>query len=97
MPPKPKYTKEQIVAAALNVVSQKGVQALTAKELGSALGMSTSPIFTVFDSMQEVQDEVKKAATVKDAPFTPPDHAHRGKPANKNKIHPVKQMVFSDE
>lgn len=62
MPPKPKYTKEQIVAAALNVVSQKGLQALTAKELGKALGMSTSPIFTVFDSMQAVQDAVKRAA-----------------------------------
>lgn len=62
MPPKPKYTKEQIVAAALNVVSQKGLQALTAKELGKALGMSTSPIFTVFDSMQAVQDAVKCAA-----------------------------------
>lgn len=62
MPPKPKYTKEQIVAAALNVVSQKGLQALTAKELGNALGMSTSPIFTVFDSMQAVQDAVKRAA-----------------------------------
>lgn len=62
MPPKPKYTKEQIVAAALNVVSQNGVQALTAKELGKALGMSTSPIFTVFNSMQEVQQEVKAAA-----------------------------------
>lgn len=62
MPPKPKYTKEQIIETALNVVSQKGVQALTAKELGNALGMSTSPIFTVFDSMQEVQDEVRRAA-----------------------------------
>lgn len=62
MPPKPKYTKDEIVAAALNVVSQKGAQALTAKELGNALGMSTSPIFTVFDSMQAVQDAVKRAA-----------------------------------
>lgn len=62
MPPKPKYTKEQIVAAALDVVSQKGVQALTAKELSYALNTSTTPIFTVFDSMQQVQDEVKFAA-----------------------------------
>lgn len=62
MPPKPKYTRAQIVSAALNVVSKKGMQALTAKELGKALGTSTSPIFTVFQSMQEVQDAVKAAA-----------------------------------
>lgn len=62
MPPKPKYTKEQIVETALKIVSQKGVQALTAKELGTALHTSTTPIFTVFNSMQEVQEAVKAAA-----------------------------------
>lgn len=62
MPPKPKYTKDQIVAAALGVVSQKGIDALTAKELGRALHTSATPIFTVFNSMQEVQEEVKLAA-----------------------------------
>lgn len=62
MPPKPKFTKEEIVQTALAVVSQKGVEALTAKELGDALGSSARPIFTVFRSMKEVQDEVRAAA-----------------------------------
>ena len=62
MPPKAKFTKEQITKAALCVVSEKGAQALTAKELGAALGTSTTPIFTVFHSMQEVQDSVMLAA-----------------------------------
>ena len=62
MPPKAKFTKEQITKAALGVVSEKGAQALTAKELGTALGTSTTPIFTVFNSMQEVQDAVMLAA-----------------------------------
>lgn len=62
MPPKPKYTKEQIVNAALEVVAEKGVSSLTAKELAAALDTSTSPIFTVFDTMAEVLDEVKAAA-----------------------------------
>lgn len=65
MPPKAKFTKEQITKAALGIVSEKGVQALTAKELGTALGTSTTPIFTVFDSMQEVQEAVKLAALEK--------------------------------
>ena len=62
MPPKPKFTKEEIVQAALEIVSQKGVEALTAKELGEALGTSARPIFTVFAGMKEVQDEVRNAA-----------------------------------
>lgn len=62
MPPKPKYTREQIVSAALGVVSRQGIDALTAKELAHALDTSTTPIFTVFTSMQEVQGAVKDAA-----------------------------------
>ena len=62
MPPKPKFTKEEIVQTALDIVSQRGVEALTAKDLGDALGSSARPIFTVFGSMKEVQDEVRAAA-----------------------------------
>ena len=52
MPPKPKFTKEEIVAAALTLVSEKGMEALTARELGLRLGSSARPIFTVFQSME---------------------------------------------
>ena len=33
MPPKPKFTREEIVDAALSIVSERGVDALTAREL----------------------------------------------------------------
>ena len=62
MPPKPKFTKEAIIEAALELVSEKGMSALTSRDLGSRLGSSARPIFTVFNSMEEVQEEVKKAA-----------------------------------
>ena len=62
MPPKPKFTREEIVAAALALVSEKGVEALTARELGLRLGSSARPIFTAFQSMEEVQQQVRKAA-----------------------------------
>lgn len=62
MPPKPKFTKEEIVTAALDIVSRKGVDALTARELGEALGSSARPIFTVFKNMDELQEEVHRAA-----------------------------------
>ncbi len=62
MPRKARYTKEEIADAALKLVSQRGIEALSARELGVALGTSTSPIFTVFESMEELQLEVKKSA-----------------------------------
>lgn len=62
MPPKPKYTREEIIAAALELVSEKGMPALTARDLGTRLGTSARPIFTAFQSMEAVADGVKVAA-----------------------------------
>ena len=59
MPPKPKFSKEEIIAAALDLVRAKGMEGLTARELGQRLGSSARPIFTVFSSMEEVQDAVR--------------------------------------
>lgn len=62
MPPKPKFTREEIVNAALALVSERGADALTARELGVRLGSSARPIFTVFRGMDELQEEVRSAA-----------------------------------
>lgn len=62
MPPKPKFTKEEVVEAALKLVSEDGIEALTARELGARLGSSARPIFTVFKNMEEVNQEVRAAA-----------------------------------
>ena len=62
LPPKPKFTKEEIVQAALALVSEKGMEALTARDLGARLGSSARPVFTVFQSMEEVQCAVCEAA-----------------------------------
>lgn len=69
MPPKPKFTKEEITAAALNVVSRQGIDALTAQALGRELGSSARPIFTVFRNMGEVHREVRAAASQRFAQF----------------------------
>lgn len=58
MPPKPKCTKEVIAQTALNIVKERGLSALSVREIGKRLGVSASPIFTVFSGM----DEVKLAA-----------------------------------
>lgn len=62
MPPKPKFTKEEVVEAALRLISEKGTDALTARELGERLGSSARPIFTTFRNMEELMGEVRKAA-----------------------------------
>ena len=62
MPPKCKFTKEEVVRAALDMTREKGMAAVTARALGERLGASSRPIFSLFRSMEEVQGEVIKAA-----------------------------------
>ena len=62
MPPKPRFTREEMVEAGLELVRQKGAEALTARELADVLGCSARPIFTAFENMEELRGEVKKAA-----------------------------------
>jgi len=63
MPPKPKFTRDEIADAALRLISRKGPAALTAQALGHELGSSARPIFTVFRNMEEVHKEVRAAAS----------------------------------
>lgn len=58
MPPKAKFTREQITKAALEIVRAENFENLTARALGKKLGSSACPIFTVFKNMEEVQQTV---------------------------------------
>lgn len=62
MPPKAKFTKEEITKTALEIVKTDGFEALTSRELGTRLGSSARPIFTVFKNMEEVQQAVIQSA-----------------------------------
>lgn len=62
MPPKFKFTREEITDAALSVTRQGGLSALTARSLAAKLGCSVKPVFGLFRNMQEVQQEVLGAA-----------------------------------
>ena len=61
MAPKNKFTREEMVEAALRVVRAKGIDGLTAKTLADELGTSTQPVFTAFGSMDAVRREVYAA------------------------------------
>ena len=58
MPPGLKFTKEEIINAALCLVREKGISALTARGLAEKLGSSPKPIFGLFSNMDEVKTEV---------------------------------------
>lgn len=62
MPPKAKFTRQDIANAGLQIIRAGGMESLTARALGKELGCSACPIFTVFESMEEVQAAVIKAA-----------------------------------
>lgn len=62
MPPKARYTREEIIEKAFEMTRRKGIDAVVARELGKELGTSSSPIFTAFRNMDELYAEVRKAA-----------------------------------
>ena len=62
MPPRFKFTKEEIVQAALDITRESGLSALTARALAARLGCSVKPVFGAFKNMEEVQQEVMAAA-----------------------------------
>lgn len=62
VPPKPKVQRDQIVAAALGVAREKGIEAVTAREVARSLGVSTRPIFSWFDTMEQLKAEVYQEA-----------------------------------
>lgn len=62
MPPKAKFSKEEIVEAALNITRVHGIDAVSAREVAAVLNSSARPIFTYFESMEDLKYEVKRRA-----------------------------------
>lgn len=62
MPPKPKVSKQDIVEAAVRLVRNEGLEAFNARSVARELGCSTQPIFSAFESMNDLRDEVLREA-----------------------------------
>lgn len=62
MAPRNKFTREEMIEAAVRVVRKKGIDALTAKALARELGVSTQPVFTCFHTIDEAKREVRAAS-----------------------------------
>lgn len=55
MPPKVKTTKEDILNAALEIVRKEGADALNARSIASFLNCSTQPVFSNFETMDDLR------------------------------------------
>ena len=62
MPPKVRITKEDVIEVAVNIVRQNGADALNARNIAAALNCSTQPVFSNFDTMDELRLAVVEKA-----------------------------------
>ena len=62
MPPKVKITKEEIIKTTLELVRKNGADAINARTIAAELNCSTQPIFSNFESMEDLQQTVILAA-----------------------------------
>lgn len=60
MPPKIKYTKDDVVDAAFEVIRGCGLNCLSARRIAKKLGSSTAPVYASFETMAELEMEVVK-------------------------------------
>ncbi len=62
MPPKNRFTRNEIISCALDIAEEGGLEAVTARAVASRLEASSKVIFGCFESMGELQNEVVAAA-----------------------------------
>ncbi|MBQ3080198.1 MAG: TetR/AcrR family transcriptional regulator [Clostridia bacterium] len=55
MPPKNRFTREEIIQTAISIVRESGMDALTARSLADRLNSSVKPIFGLFENMEELK------------------------------------------
>ena len=58
MPPKQKFTKEEVLKTAFQLVREKGITQLNARQLAKMLNASTQPIFTYYNNMADLQSDL---------------------------------------
>jgi AcrR family transcriptional regulator len=65
MPPKSKFSVEDIVDAAYRCVQKHGIEKLSARVIAEELSCSTMPIYSVGTTMQEIEEGVLKRIWLK--------------------------------
>ncbi|MCK8817578.1 hypothetical protein MWH28_09435 [Natroniella sulfidigena] len=58
MSPKRKFSKQQIIDSAIEVVKIEGIEGLTARKVANELGSSVAPIYVNFEDIEELKRTV---------------------------------------
>ena len=58
MPPKPKFGKAEIINAGLTIAKNEGLDQVTARSIAKTLGSSVCPVFSYFDNMEHLKNEI---------------------------------------
>lgn len=58
MPPKIRFSKDDVVLAAYEVTRQNGIEAVNARSVAAQIGCSTQPLFREFSCMEDIKKEV---------------------------------------
>jgi predicted aldo/keto reductase-like oxidoreductase len=62
MPPKQKFTKEDILETAFAIVREQGIENLNVRNIARRLDSSTQPVFSFFENMAELKTAVFQMA-----------------------------------
>lgn len=62
MPPKVRITEDAILDAAIEIIRDKGITSVNARELAKSLGCSIQPVFRNFQSMDNLKKDLYKKA-----------------------------------
>jgi len=60
MPPIVRYSKEKIIKIGLEIIENEGIEYVSARNIAKKLGCSICPIFSYFESMDVLKDELLK-------------------------------------
>jgi len=56
MGPKVKFTREQIIDAAFEIVQTEGIDSITMRKIAEKMGGSVAPIYVNFKNVDELKD-----------------------------------------
>lgn len=73
---KPNYTKEEILNSAFEILNNKNLKEVTARNIAKNLGVSTIAIYSAFLSMNDLKNELSKKAKMKLFEYTKRDYTN---------------------
>ena len=60
MPAVVELSKDRIVKVAVKMVNENGWESVNARSLASALGVSTKPLYRIYNNMEEIKEDIYK-------------------------------------